>query len=113
MSEPGANFYGGDRPGINLFGDSIVALDVNTGKLKWYFQTVHHELWDYNLPPAPGLIDIVKDGKKIPALAQVGKIGYMFILDRVTGKPVFGVEERRVPKGDVPGDGIRRRSRFR
>jgi glucose dehydrogenase len=104
VSEPGANFYGGDRPGINLFSDCILALDVNTGKLKWYFQTVHHELWDYNLPPAPGLIDIVKDGKKIPALAQVGKIGYMFILDRVTGKPVFGVEERPVPKGDVPGE---------
>jgi quinoprotein glucose dehydrogenase len=104
VSEPGANFYGGDRPGINLFGDSVVAVDVNTGKLKWYFQTVHHELWDYNLPPAPGLIDIVKDGRRIPALAQVGKIGYMFILDRVTGKPVFGVEERPVAKGDVPGE---------
>jgi quinoprotein glucose dehydrogenase len=104
VSEPGANFYGGDRPGDNLFGDSVVAVDANTGKLKWYFQTVHHELWDYNLPPAPGLIDIVKDGKKIPALAQVGKIGYMFILDRVTGKPVFGVEERPVPKGNVPGE---------
>jgi glucose dehydrogenase len=104
VSEPGANFYGGDRPGNNLFGDSVVAVDAETGKLKWYFQTVHHELWDYNLPPAPGLIDIVKDGKKIPALAQVGKIGYMFILDRVTGKPVFGVEERPVAQGDVPGE---------
>ena len=82
----------------------MVAVDAETGKLKWYFQTVHHELWDYNLPPAPGLIDIVKDGKKIPALAQVGKIGYMFILDRTTGKPVFGVEERPVAQGDVPGE---------
>jgi glucose dehydrogenase len=104
VSEPGANFYGGDRPGNNLFSDSTVAVDAETGKLKWYFQTVHHELWDYNLPPAPGLIDLVKDGKKIPALAQVGKIGYMFILDRTTGKPVFGVEERPVPRGDVPGE---------
>jgi glucose dehydrogenase len=104
VSEPGANFYGGDRPGINLFSDSTVAVDAETGKLKWYFQTVHHELWDYNLPPAPGLIDIVKDGKTIPALAQVGKIGYMFILDRVTGRPVFGVEERPVAQGDVPGE---------
>ena len=104
VSEPGANFYGGDRPGNNLFGDSVVALDAETGKLKWYFQTVHHELWDYNLPPAPGLVDIVKDGKKIPALAQVGKIGYMFILDRTTGKPVFGVEERPVAQGSVPGE---------
>ena len=77
---------------------------VATGKLKWYFQTVHHELWDYDLPPDPVLIDIVKDGKKIPALVQTGKSGYMFILDRVTGKPVFGVEERPVAQGNVPGE---------
>jgi len=104
VSEPGANFYGGDRPGNNLFGDTIVAVDAETGKLKWYFQTVHHELWDYNLPPAPGLIDITKEGKKIPALVQVGKIAYMFVLDRVTGKPIFGIEERPVATGDVPGE---------
>lgn len=104
VSGPGANFYGGDRPGMNLFGNALVALDINTGKLKWYFQTVHHELWDYNLPPAPGLIDITVKGKKIQALAQVGKSGYMFILDRVTGKPVFGVEERPVAKSNVPGE---------
>ncbi len=96
--------YGGDRPGKNLFGNALVALDANTGKMKWYFQTVHHELWDYNLPPAPGLIDIKKDGKIIPALAQVGKSGYMFILNRVTGEPVYGVEERPVAKSDVPGE---------
>ena len=104
VSGPGANFYGGDRPGANLFGNTLVALDANTGKMKWYFQTVHHELWDYNLPPAPGLIDIKKDGKTIPALAQVGKSGYMYILDRVTGEPVYGVEERPVAKSDVPGE---------
>jgi glucose dehydrogenase len=104
VSGPGANFYGGDRPGANLFGNALVALDANTGKMKWYFQTVHHELWDYNLPPAPGLIDIVRNGKKIQALAQVTKSGYMFILDRLTGKPVFGVEERPVDKSNVPGE---------
>ena len=104
VSGPGANFYGGDRPGINLYGNALVAVDAQTGKVKWYFQTVRHELWDYNLPPAPSLIDITKDGKKIPALVQVGKSGYMFILDRVTGKPVFGVEDRPVAKGDVPGE---------
>jgi glucose dehydrogenase len=104
VSGPAANFYGGDRPGINLFGNATVAVDANTGKLKWYFQTIHHELWDYNLPPAPGLIDIVKDGKKIPALVQVGKSGFMYILDRITGKPVFGVEERPVAHADVPGE---------
>ena len=101
---PAANYWGGDRKGNNLFSNSLVAVDANTGKLKWYFQTIHHELWDYDLPPEPLLLDIVKDGKKIPAVAQTGKAGYMFILDRVTGKPVFGVEERPVPQGSVPGE---------
>jgi quinoprotein glucose dehydrogenase len=101
---PAANYWGGDRPGANLFGNSVVAVDAVTGKYKWHFQVVHHDLWDSDLPPAPSLIDIVKDGKKIPALAQIGKTSWMFILDRTTGKPVFGVEERPVPKGDVPGE---------
>src|ERR1700683_1468975 len=101
---PAANYWGGDRPGANLFGNSVVAVDAVTGKYKWHFQVVHHDLWDSDLPPAPSLIDIVKDGKKIPALAQIGKAGYMFILDRTNGKPVFGIEERPVPKGDVPGE---------
>jgi len=101
---PAANYYGADRPGANLFGNSVVAVDAATGKYKWHFQVVHHDLWDFDLPPAPSLIDIVKDGKKIPALGVTGKSGYLFILDRVTGKPVFGVEERPVPKGDVPGE---------
>src|SRR4029434_7434519 len=85
---PGMNYYGGDRPGNNLFANTTVALDAQTGKLKWYFQNIRHELWDYNLPPAPGLIDIVKDGRTIPALAQVGKSGFMFILNRETGAAV-------------------------
>ena len=101
---PAANYWGGDRPGANLFANSVVAVDAVTGKYKWHFQTIHHDLWDSDLPPAPSLIDIVKDGKKIPALAQIGKAGWMFILDRTNGKPVFGVEERPVPKGDVPGE---------
>ena len=104
VSGPGMNYYGGDRPGNNLFANSTVAIDAVTGKLKWYFQNIHHELWDYNLPPAPGLIDITKDGRVIPALAQVGKSGFMFILNRETGEPVHGVEERPVAKGDVPGE---------
>lgn len=101
---PAANFWGGDRKGAGLFGNSLVAVDVNTGQLKWYFQAIHHDIWDWDLPPAPGLIDIKQNGKTIPALAQVSKSGWMFILDRVTGKPVFGVEERPVPKSDVPGE---------
>src|ERR1700684_3064004 len=104
MGGPAANYYGGDRKGNNLFANAVVAVDYQTGKLKWYFQTVHHELWDYDLPPDPVLVDIVKDGKKIPALVQTGKSGYMFILVRVTGQPVFGVEERPVPAGNVPGE---------
>jgi quinoprotein glucose dehydrogenase len=101
---PASNYYGGDRPGANLFGNSIVAVDAETGKLKWYFQTVHHDLWDYDTPPAPVLLDITVNGKKIPAIAEIGKTGWMFILDRATGKPVFGVEERKVTAGDVPGE---------
>ncbi|MFZ0694195.1 MAG: PQQ-binding-like beta-propeller repeat protein, partial [Alphaproteobacteria bacterium] len=101
---PSPNYYGGDRPGANLFGNSIVAADATTGKLKWYFQTIHHDLWDQDLPPGPGFVDITQKGKKIPALVVVGKAGLMYILNRDTGKSVFGVEERPVAKGDVPGE---------
>ncbi len=101
---PAANYWGGDRPGTNLFANSIVAVDVTTGKYKWHFQTVHHDLWDSDMPSPPVLVDIRQNGKTIPALASVGKTGWMFILDRTNGKPIFGVEERPVPKGDVPGE---------
>jgi quinoprotein glucose dehydrogenase len=101
---PSPNYYGGDRPGANLFANSVVAVDANTGKLKWYFQTIHHDLWDSDLPPGPSLIDLKVKGKKVPALEIIGKAGWMFILDRDTGKPVFGVQERPVPKGEVPGE---------
>jgi len=101
---PAANYYGGDRPGNNLFSNTLVAADATTGKLKWYFQTVHHELWDFDLPPEPVLMDIKQGGKTVPALVQTGKIGYVFVFDRVSGKPVFPIEERPVPKGDTPGE---------
>jgi quinoprotein glucose dehydrogenase len=104
VSGPAANYWGGDRPGNNLFANSIVAVDAQTGKYKWHFQTVHHDIWDSDMPSAPGLVDIVQNGRTIPALTSIGKTGYMFILDRTSGKPVFGVEERPVPKGDVPGE---------
>ncbi|MDA1093613.1 MAG: PQQ-binding-like beta-propeller repeat protein [Acidobacteria bacterium] len=104
VSSPGANFYGGDRPGDNLFGNSTVAVDIRTGIREWHFQNIHHDLWDYNLPPAPVLFEIEKGGERIPALAQSGKSGFMFILNRETGEPVHGVEERPVPGGDVPGE---------
>jgi quinoprotein glucose dehydrogenase len=104
VAGPAANYWGGDRPGDDLFGNSIVAVDAATGKYRWHFQTVHHDLWDSDLPNPPVLVDIVQSGRRVPALASVGKTGWMFILNRETGKPVFGVEERPVPKGDVPGE---------
>ena len=104
LGGPAANYWGGDRPGSNLFANSIVAVDALTGKYKWHFQTVHHDLWDSDMPSPPALIDIIQNGKTVPALASIGKTGWMFILDRVTGKPIFGVEERPVPKGSVPGE---------
>jgi quinoprotein glucose dehydrogenase len=104
VSTPGANYYGGDRPGNNEPANSIVALDAMTGEVRWYFQTIHHELWDYNLPPAAALLDLNIDGDTIPALAQTGKSAWIFILNRLTGEPVFGVEEKPVPAGDVPGE---------
>jgi glucose dehydrogenase len=101
---PDTNYWGGDRKGNNLFANSVVALDGSTGKLKWYFQTVHHDLWDYDLPPPPALIDVTVRGKKVAALAQTTKSGYMYILDRVTGQPVFGVTETPVPPSQAPDE---------
>jgi quinoprotein glucose dehydrogenase len=98
---------GGDpagRKGNNLYSDSVVALNAGTGKLIWYYQTVHHDVWDYDVTASPTLIDVVHNGKKIPAVAQITKQGLLFILDRLTGKPIFGVEERPVPAGAAPGD---------
>jgi quinoprotein glucose dehydrogenase len=101
---PSPNYDGSGRPGANLFGNSVVAVDAQTGKLKWWFQTIHHDLWDSDLPAPPTLVDIKKGGKTVQALAETGKTGYMYILDRNTGKPVFGVEEKPVAAGDVPGE---------
>jgi glucose dehydrogenase len=104
VASAAAGSYGGDRKGANLFGNSIVAVDAMKGNYKWHFQTIHHDIWDADPPAAPSLIEITVKGKKIRALAEVTKSGWMFILDRATGKPVFGVEERAVPKSDVPGE---------
>ncbi|HEY1947659.1 MAG TPA: pyrroloquinoline quinone-dependent dehydrogenase [Bryobacteraceae bacterium] len=101
---PAYDFYGGDRKGANLFGNSLVALDALTGKLKWYFQAIHHDTWDYDLESAPILFDVTRSGEKIPALAITSKTGLVFILDRRDGKPIYGVEERSVPASDVPGE---------
>jgi len=104
FGSPASDYYGFDRKGDNLFGNSVVALDAATGKYKWHFQTVHHDLWDMDLPPAPILLDITVKEKKIPALVQTGKLGLVFILNRVTGEPIFGVEERPVPQSEAPGE---------
>ncbi len=98
------SFYGADRKGTNLYANSVVALDALTGKLRWYYQLVHHDLFDYDVAAAPALVEVKRDGKTIPAVAQITKMGLLFILDRMTGKPVFGVEERAVPKSDMPGE---------
>jgi quinoprotein glucose dehydrogenase len=98
------DFYGAHRLGDNLFAESVVALDVNTGKRVWHFQTVHHGLWDYDNPAAPNLLDITVNGTRIKALAQITKQGFVYTFDRVTGKPVWPIEERPVPPSDVPGE---------
>ncbi|HTG73497.1 MAG TPA: PQQ-binding-like beta-propeller repeat protein [Terriglobia bacterium] len=104
FGSPAGNYWGGDRPGTNLYANSVVAIDSNTGKYLWHFQSVHHDLWDSDQPAAPTLIDIKQNGRTIPALGLISKTAWMFILDRTTGRPIFGVEERPVPKGDVPGE---------
>jgi membrane-bound PQQ-dependent dehydrogenase (glucose/quinate/shikimate family) len=98
------DFYGGDRKGQDLFANSLVALQASTGKLVWYFQMVHHDIWDYDTPAQPSLITVQRNGKSIAAVAQVTKMGFVFIFDRITGTPLFPVEERAVPKSDVPGE---------
>lgn len=104
LTSPSTDLYGGDRKGANLFGDSLVALDAATGKRLWHFQTVHHNIWDYDLPAQPNVIPVMRNGKKIPAVAQITKTGFVFLFDRVTGKPLFDIEERKVPPSEIPGE---------
>lgn len=98
------DYYGGNRAGDNLFANSILALDARTGKRIWHYQTIHHDLWDFDLPLAPKLMTITKDGKRIPVVVQASKQGFVYVLDRRTGKPVWPIEERPVPASDVPGE---------
>ncbi|MGE0703149.1 MAG: pyrroloquinoline quinone-dependent dehydrogenase [Vicinamibacterales bacterium] len=101
---PTGDYYGGHRPGDNLFGSSLVALDVKTGERKWHYQLIHHDIWDWDVPCAPILADLVVDGKAIKAIAQPTKQGWVYVFDRATGQPVWPIEERAVEKGDVPGE---------
>jgi glucose dehydrogenase len=101
---PTGDYYGGHRPGENLFADSIVALDVKSGKRIWHYQAIHHDMWDWDFPCAPILGNITVNGRQIRALAQPSKQGFLYVFDRTNGQPVWPIEERPVPKGDVPGE---------
>jgi glucose dehydrogenase len=98
------NFYGGDRKGANLFADSLLALDARTGKRLWHFQMVHHDIWDYDDPTAPKLLKVHHEGKAVDAVAQVSKQGFVWVFDRVSGAPLWAIEERAVPRSDMPGE---------
>ena len=97
------DFFAGLRPGDNRYTNSVVALDAKTGKVRWSFQVVHHDLWDFDVGSQPSLITVPRDGREVPAVAVATKMGHIFILDRATGTPLFPVEERPVPASDVPG----------
>src|SRR6056297_1256865 len=98
------DFYGGDRLGDNLFANCVIAIDAETGRRRWHFQTIRHDLWDHDLPVYPNLVTVVRDGKTIPAVAQVTKTGFVYLLHRETGESLFPIEERIVPPSDVPGE---------
>jgi len=104
MGGPSPDFFGGHREDFDHYGSAVVALDAKTGDVVWHFQAVHHDLWDYDLASQPMLIDVPKEGVMRPAVAQLTKMGHLFLLDRETGEPLFEVEERPVPQSDVPGE---------
>jgi len=103
-STPTSDYWGGFRKGDNLFADSLVAVDVDTGKRVWHFQTVHHSVWDYDLPAAPNVVDLTVRGARVKAIAQVSKQGFTYVFNRVSGTPLWPIEERAVPPSDVPGE---------
>jgi quinoprotein glucose dehydrogenase len=104
VSTPSPDYYGGDRPGANLYSDSLVALEAATGRVRWHFQTVHHDLWDYDLAAPPVLVTVERDGVERDAVVQVTKTSMVFIFDRETGEPLFEIEERPVPVSSLPGE---------
>ncbi len=104
FEEATGDYYGGTRPGNNLFAESLMCLDARTGKRVWHFQALHHGIWDYDFPAAPVLADITVNGRKVKAVAQISKQAYVYVFDRVTGQPIWPIEERPVPAGEVPGE---------
>src|SRR5688500_20380833 len=107
------DYYGGHRPGANLFTSGLVALDLKTGRRKWHYQFIHHDIWDWDIPCAPILADITVNGRKIRAIAQPTKQAWVYVLNPETGEPVWPIEERPVPKGDVPTEWYSPRSEER
>lgn len=103
---PAFDFYGGNRKGKNLYGNCLLALDAATGKLIWYYQLVHHDLWDYDLPAPPNLLTVTHEGKRVDAVAQITKMGMVFLFDRETGEPIFPIEERPVPPSELSGEEV-------
>lgn len=104
LGSPSYDFYGTERKGTNLYGNCVLALDARTGKHVWHYQTVHHDLWDYDLPAPPALVNIKRDGKTIDAVAQITKQGFVFVFDRANGEPLFPIEEQKVPQSNLPGE---------
>ncbi len=104
FDSPTPDYYGGERHGTNLYANAVVALDADSGRYKWHYQTTHHDIWDYDIPQPPVLMDVTVAGRRTPVLTIAHKTGYMYVLNRETGQPVFGIEERPVPPSEVPGE---------
>src|SRR5690606_28776184 len=104
VGSPTYDYYGADRIGANLFGNCLVALNARTGERLWHYQTVHHDLWDYDLASAPQLLPVKRDGKSVDAVAIATMHGFVFVLERVTGEPLFPVEDRPFPTSEMPGE---------
>jgi quinoprotein glucose dehydrogenase len=104
VGQPAPQYFGGIRPGQNLFANSVVALDAATGKLRWHFQMTHHDIWDLDASAIPSFLDVTRNGKKIPVIAAISKASLMFFLNRETGESIYPVEERAVPQSDVAGE---------
>jgi len=104
VESPSSDYYGGKRPGNNLYGESLVAVDLKTGQRKWHFQLVHHPIWDHDISSAPILLDVTIDGRMRKLVAQPTKQSFLYVFDRVTGEPIWPIVETAVPPGDVPGE---------
>jgi quinoprotein glucose dehydrogenase len=113
LTSPSYDTYGGDRPGDNLFGNTVLAINCQTGERVWHFQAIHHDLWDYDFASQPALVTVKRGGDDVPAVAQVSKQGFVYLLHRQTGNPLFEIKEQPVMKSDVPASTPRRHSRFR